>query len=445
MNSQERTLLNSLLLLGLVFPYIPEATHWLSGGGRQECSQTICTCDGTINGIEVLLKDPSPQETTSESSYNSSHSAEQCKTYSLGDCTFSDLDGQLTRIHLVTNNITDIINLGVESIGYAPQVEIVGSPRGLKYYNTIEGDLVDTTEHIWPGILTGLDIDLCPSSHKLSHDTFAPFTSLITLRLTSSNLPIHVDLESAGFLHNQRQLQGLHINHVKINKIHTGDFCHLSMLDEVAITSTGPSVIHGFQCEDTPCNGPCLDRLETLQLQGNNISEVSIPFVKVMPEVEKIDLSENGILSINGNFFSNLRRLQRLNLMKNNINHISLKSFENLPKLSEVDLSFNDLHILSMEVFQIIDDLKVLNLSYNYLHEIDDSKIPDNLEQLFLHDNPLALLGDSTFLTRRKSLNYLDLSNTKLRHLQIHNISQCDITEICKTDTMMNVNLNGNR
>ncbi len=438
-------MLKSLLLLGIIFPYIPEATHWLSGGGRQECSQTICTCDGTINGIEVLLKDPSPQDTSSKSSYNTSHHAEQCKTYSLGDCTFSDLDDKLTRIHLVTNNITDIINVGVENIGYAPQVEIVGSPRGLKYYNTIEGDLVGTTEHIQPGILTGLDINLCPSSHKLSHDTFTLFTSLITLRLSSSNLPIHVDLESAGFLANQRQLQGLHIDHVKINKIHTGDFCHLSMLDEVAITSAGSSVIHGFQCEDTACNGPCLDRLEELQLRRNNISDVSITFVKVMPEVEKIDLSENGVLSINENIFSNLRRLQRLNLMKNNIKHISLKSFENLPKLSELDLSFNDLHTLNMEVFQIIDDLKVLNLSYNYLHEIDNSKIPDNLEHLFLQNNPLMLLGDSTFLTRRKSLTNLDLSNTELRHLQIRNISQCDISEICKTDTMMDVNLNGNR
>ena len=438
----EGTLITSILLLGIFFPWLSEGTVWLR---QQECSQTICTCDGTINGIEVLKNSKEP---VSVLSYNSSQHAEQCKTYSLGECKFSNIEGPLRRINVVTDNITDIINLGVESVGYVPKVGKFESRSGLQYYNTISGDLVDTSEQIHPETLIELAIKLCPTRHELSIDTFAAFTSLTTLRLRSNDWP--VDLHKPGFLANQGQLQGLHIDHVKINQIHKGDFCHLSKLDYIDIKSAGPSVIHGFQCKDTACDGACLVHLETLQLRGNNISFINIQLAQVMPNVEEIDLSENIIQSIQENIFRNLGHLQKLKLSKNMILYVALKSFENVPLLSEVDLSWNNLHSLKMEIFQIVVHLKRLDLSHNLLQEIDNSKIPKNLEGLFLQNNPLRSVGSGTFLSRGKSLKHLDLSHTNLRNLQIWNISHCDvpdmaISEICTPNTMMEVKLNGNR
>ncbi len=448
MASFHRTLLRSILVLAVVFPSPLKGTHWLTGGGRQECSQTICTCNGTLNGIEVLRRNPPSHEPDPELTSNMTGSAQQCKTYSLGECTFSNIDDQVTRIHLVTNDITDIINLKDERVGYAPQVEIVGTMRGVAYYNTIADELIDTKEKIRPELLTELVIDICPSRSELTSDTFAHFISLTILKLKS--IDCILDLDSPGFLAKQKWLRGLHIDHVKISNIHAGDFCYLQRLDYVAITNTGPSVIQGFQCEDKICHGSCLGQLEILQLQGNNISGIDIMLTQVMPNVEEIDLSENAIVAIQENIYNNLTRLERLSFKNNRITHVALNSFQNLLKLSELDLSFNNLQTIDMEVFQIIFDLKLLNLSNNFLNEIDNSRIPKNLETLSLRNNPLRLVGDKTFLIRKRALKRLDLSNTDLHNLQITNISYCDIqdvniSEVCKPDAMMQVNLDGNR
>ncbi len=442
------TTLRGILILAVVFPSTLEGTHWLTGGGRQECPQTICTCNGTINGIEVLRRNPPSHETNPESTSNTTDSTQHCKTYSLGECKFSVLDDHITRIHLVTNNITDIINLRDERVGYAPQVEIVGTRRGVKYYNTILGDLIDTKEKIRPEPLKELAVDICPSSlSELTSDTFAPFTSLTILKLKSSDC--FLVLGSPGFLAKQGWLKGLHIHHVKINNIHKGDFCHLQQLDYVAITYMGPSVIQGFQCKDTVCNGHCLSQLEHLQLRGNNISNIDIMLAQVMPNVEEIDLSENVIVTIEENIYYNLTRLQRLSFKNNRITHVALNSFKNLLKLSELDLSFNNLHTIDMDVFEIIFDLKLLNLSHNFLNEIDNKGIPENLETLSVRNNPLRSVGEKTFLTRKRALKLLDLSNTDLHNLQIRNISYCiqdvDVSEVCKPDALMHVYLDGNR
>ncbi|CAG9767244.1 unnamed protein product [Ceutorhynchus assimilis] len=138
------------------------------------------------------------------------------------------------------------------------------------------------------------------------------------------------------------------------------------------------------------------DIIEYLTLASNEIENVE-QGNNSLENLISLDLSENKLPNITKNYFVKIRNLKYLNLSKNEINSIDFDSFKNNQVLEELDLSQNPL-----------DNL--------------DFYLPD-LKKLDLNGCNLTILSSKIF-PKSYNLNYLDMSNNRIYHLETETFSK---------------------
>ena len=111
-------------------------------------------------------------------------------------------------------------------------------------------------------------------------------------------------------------------------------------------------------------------KLQSLKLQGKNISSIEDRVFQNLTKLKLLFLSSNQLLPITKDLFSGLFNLKCLHLEDNRINKIDLGAFADLNNVSYLDLSENDLYYLEKDIFEGLHKIKTINFSDNHIFEI---------------------------------------------------------------------------
>lgn len=163
-----------------------------------------------------------------------------------------------------------------------------------------------------------------------------------------------------------------------------------------------------------------LRRLQHLNLQHNNISELSSETLTGLLALRTLNLSYNHIDQIPNEMFFNSKELREIHLQNNELYELPKGVFHQLKQLLVLDLSQNQLtsHHINNETFAGLLRLRVLNLSHNALTRIDSKTFSDLniLQVLILKNNSIGYIDENAFLPLY-NLFELNLAENRLHTL----------------------------
>uniref|UniRef100_A0A3B5LI19 LRRNT domain-containing protein n=1 Tax=Xiphophorus couchianus TaxID=32473 RepID=A0A3B5LI19_9TELE len=175
----------------------------------------------------------------------------------------------------------------------------------------------------------------------------------------------------------------------------------------------------GFVPTVAPCPPHCLCASDIISCSGSNLS--ALPF-GLPSYATRLDLSHNALRTVQVAWVSQpFQRLTTLVLSWNSISQIEMAAFTATPRLLHLDLSSNQLRVLNSSVFSGLTELKELLLIGNQIAQIMPGAFSDvnSLQKLYLSANrltsfPLGLFEDPS---GPRNLTFLDLSYNRLSKL----------------------------
>lgn len=184
------------------------------------------------------------------------------------------------------------------------------------------------------------------------------------------------------------------------------DFWTFTIDEKAVINSTGVTVAARVN--------KCVKALEMTNLKAaqylpENISENFANLVIY----EAVNCS---IKSLNEFNFKNLEKLRSLNLAGNLLTEVSSKVFHGLKKLKKLSLSHN--FLVEIGALGSLVSLTTFDMSHNRLEDLRANTFDKlyELRNLSLSDNRLTFLGDEHFKDNQK-LEYIWMQNNQVRHL----------------------------
>lgn len=159
--------------------------------------------------------------------------------------------------------------------------------------------------------------------------------------------------------------------------------------------------------------------LETLDFEGNNITQLS-PYLEFVFEKNiTLTLSNNRISYLNSAAFYSFKYLKHLDLSYNQISSIHQDFLQGVKYLEILDLSSNRLTLLPHSAFiDVASTLKKLILEENQLHTLPSAlKHLTNLEYLNLKSNKLTVLHNEALRNVKSTLKELLLSYNLLTQI----------------------------
>ncbi|XP_053673827.1 uncharacterized protein LOC128724088 [Anopheles nili] len=157
--------------------------------------------------------------------------------------------------------------------------------------------------------------------------------------------------------------------------------------------------------------------LRELNFQQNGLQSVSIDMFNSMKSLNRLDLSRNMLKHLQGSFVS--ASLQSVKFSRNHLAHLNCCRW-NLASLTNFEIAFNNLKQLPACMGDAMPNLGFLLLASNCLLD-DDGFWPNithmkQLRSLTVTNNSLSSVVLTNFTV---SLNSLEITNNKLRHLCI--------------------------
>lgn len=252
-------------------------------------------------------------------------------------------------------------------------------------------------------------------SLEVQSSTLSGLKQLTTFELTDSNIRIIPD----GFYCPLNNLQVLNLTRNRIRSTEnlgfSGDEC--SALKEISALDLSWNELRVI-----PENWAVskLRRLQHLNLQHNNISELSSETLTGLNALRTLNLSYNHIDQIPSGLFSSSKELREILLQNNELYELPKGVFHQLTQLLVLDLSKNLLtsHHINNETFAGLIRLVILNLSHNSLTRLDSKTFRELyfLQVLNLRNNSIGYIDDNTF-TPLYNLHELNLAENRLHTL----------------------------
>lgn len=152
--------------------------------------------------------------------------------------------------------------------------------------------------------------------------------------------------------------------------------------------------------------------MEEFDISSTGISIISTSVFKSIFGLKFLNISNNNLETILPFTFADGQSLINLDISYNKLEKIDVQMFNGLPKLEMLDLSNNGINTIAKGSFANLNRLNVLKLCKNSLTTLDSEafgQIP--IDFLYLNDNQFTSFS---FLTFKKSLDTIDLSNNKL-------------------------------
>uniref|UniRef100_A0A8B9GY88 non-specific serine/threonine protein kinase n=1 Tax=Astyanax mexicanus TaxID=7994 RepID=A0A8B9GY88_ASTMX len=158
--------------------------------------------------------------------------------------------------------------------------------------------------------------------------------------------------------------------------------------------------------------GQAMENLEDLNLEGNQISELSLPLC--LAEMKALDVSKNGVAMISDDFLSGCFKLETFSASNN-----KLSSMSHLPsKITTLKLSQNNFKSVPYAVLNL-PNLRSVDMKSNSISVLPGPSAwaSANLKELLFSQNQIAELDLREPVQKWARLEKLQLSNNKLTEI----------------------------
>ncbi|CAH0602475.1 unnamed protein product [Chrysodeixis includens] len=169
---------------------------------------------------------------------------------------------------------------------------------------------------------------------------------------------------------------------------------------------------------DSAFNG--LSELTTLNIWGNNFSDVGENAFKGLYSLEEINLNTNHMKAIDEKAFAHTPRLKTVQFMGNVIEEIPTGLFKGQGNLENITIKLNFVPLtLQSQCFSNLTSLKNLILQQSYIRALPKDLLytSSNIRSILLQHNEILALPEGIFRDQ-KSLEVLDLSFNKISELK---------------------------
>lgn len=252
-------------------------------------------------------------------------------------------------------------------------------------------------------------------SLELQPDSLVGLKQLIELDLSENNLRVL----PPSFLCPVGNLQILNLTRNRIRSADNLGFAHM--------TCNGGSELQALdasfnELRSIPENWGIsrLRRLQHLNLQNNNITELSGEAFAGLSSLRTLNLSHNHLETLPEGLFAGSKELREIHLEHNDLYELPKGLFHRLEQLLVLDLSGNQLtsHHIDNTTFAGLIRLVVLNLAHNALTRIDYRTFKELyfLQILNLRNNSIGHIEENAFLPLY-NLHTLNLAENRLHTL----------------------------
>uniref|UniRef100_T1GQR7 TIR domain-containing protein n=1 Tax=Megaselia scalaris TaxID=36166 RepID=T1GQR7_MEGSC len=175
----------------------------------------------------------------------------------------------------------------------------------------------------------------------------------------------------------------------------------------------------GFSVDDKVCSG---SELQILDVSFNELRTVPENWgASRLLRLQQLNLQHNNITQISADAFTGLSSLRILNLSNNHLESLPNDIFANNKDLREVHLKNNELYDLPRGIFHHLEQLLILDLSGNQLtsHHVDNNTFSGLMRLIVLNlaSNALTRIGAKTF-KELYFLQILNLRNNSIGHIE---------------------------
>ncbi|KAG5667906.1 hypothetical protein PVAND_015871 [Polypedilum vanderplanki] len=189
---------------------------------------------------------------------------------------------------------------------------------------------------------------------------------------------LSVENQTINFLpHNLKifhKLEELNFKNNEMKEIGQKKFAGLEKLKTLKIIQNNLTEISSDNFVD-------LKNLENLNLRNNKIAKIHPNAFLTLENLKILQLDENKLTEIDEKIFIGNRKLQKVTMSTNFIKELSILTFQKLPNLLEVRFHANELQALSGKIFETNRNLRKIDFSNNKL-EVIESDIFQNLYKL---------------------------------------------------------------
>lgn len=294
----------------------------------------------------------------------------------------------------------------------------------------------------WASGLKQLTVDAC-KLHKLPRDTLNGLGALKVLNMHTRNAEWgagkSLELQRDSF-QSLSSVEVLNLADNNLRGIAEGSFCELTTLQVLNVTRNRIRSTDTLGFSQKPCQGESdlkildishnelvtvpenwgvskLRRLQQLNLEHNNITEISEDALAGLVSLRIFNISHNMLDTVPSGLFAGARDIQEIHLQHNRLFEIPKGLFHRLEQLLILDLSGNQVssHHIDNTTFSGLIRLIVLNLSHNAVTRIDAKTFKDLyfLQILDLRNNSIGYIDDNTFLPLY-NLHTLNLAENRL-------------------------------
>lgn len=292
--------------------------------------------------------------------------------------------------------------------------------------------------------LNELAIDSC-KLQRLASDSLTGLQGLkrLTIRTRNAEWSQSKSLDlNVSSLHTLKELEVLNLIDSNLRQIPEGAFCELPTLQVLNLTRNRIRSTDNLGFSQKPCvaggegelrvldlsrnelttlpenwSVSKLRRLQQLNLEHNNITEISGEALAGLPSLRIFNISYNQLEALPIGLFAGARDFQEIHLQHNRLFEIPRGLFHKLEQLLILDLSGNQLssHHIDNGTFSGLIRLIVLNLAHNALTRIDAKTFRDLyfLQILDLRNNSIGYIDDNTFLPLY-NLHTLNIAENRL-------------------------------
>lgn len=244
-------------------------------------------------------------------------------------------------------------------------------------------------------------------------------------------------------LNGLKQLTELHLADNNLRALPPGFLCPVGNLQVLNLTHNRIRAAENLGFADMNCNGGSelqtldasfnelrsiteswgisrLRRLQHLNLQNNNISELSGEALAGLSSLRIVNLSNNHLETLPEGLFAGSKELREIHLKNNELYELPKGLFHRLEQLLVVDLSGNQLtsNHIDNTTFAGLIRLIELNLAHNALTRIDYRTFKELyfLQNLNLRNNSIGHIEEDSFLPLY-NLHTLNLAENRLHTL----------------------------
>nr|CAB3263486.1 leucine-rich repeats and immunoglobulin-like domains protein 3 [Phallusia mammillata] len=191
------------------------------------------------------------------------------------------------------------------------------------------------------------------------------------------------------------RLNTLLLNYNSITTLKDGSFYSLKALERLNLDHNLVSSVSMWLFD--------LEKLHSLSLHNNNVSEIVQDSWKFSKEIKQLNLSSNKLSLISNGLFRQLRKLEKLDLSNNVIEVMENNAFAGLEKLKTLILARNRISSSVEDIdgaFHGLSALQVLNLNDNKIRSLsaDVLRGAENIHTLDLRRNNVTSVQNNTFV-----------------------------------------------